>query len=399
MWFRRDFERLLCEPSLPARVLVGPRQCGKSTLLGRLLPGALWLSLDDLDVRVRAEEDPALLLDAASTGEATRAIVLDEAAYAPNLFPEIKRRIDVARRAGLAQPNFWLTGSNRVLLDGAVRESLAGRATYFALHTLGVSELREHAELGDWLFRGGFPELYVRRELSPSRYLEDYVRTFVEKDVAVTAGVSRLHEFRRALRLLAARTGQALNATDVGQLAGVKGQTITSWLALLEQNALAFTLPPYHSNLSKRLVRTPKLYFLDTGLAAYLQGWRALEPLLSSPQVGALFENLVLGELVRARDHRGLSLNLQYFRTKEGEEIDFLIEAHGASGTRWFAIEAKFGIQRVDPVAPPRALQALLPEIEEVWVVTPGGDEARLSASSRRVPLARLADRLEAELT
>lgn len=399
MWFPRDFERLLTQPSLPARVLVGPRQCGKSALLGRRLPGALWLSLDDLDLRVRAEEDPALLLEAATTADSDRPIVLDEAAYAPNLFPEIKRRIDVARRAGLAQPSFWLTGSNRVLLDEAVRESLAGRAMYFALHTLGVSELAEHAELGDWLFRGGFPELYVRRELSPSRYFEDYVRTFVEKDVAVTAGVSRLHEFRRALRLLAARTGQALNATDVGQLAGVKGQTITSWLSLLEQNALAFTLPPYHSNLSKRLVRTPKLYFLDTGLAAYLQGWRALEPLLASPHVGALFENLVLGELVRARDHRGLSLDLQYFRTKEGEEIDFLIEAHGASGTRWFAIEAKFGIQRVEPVAPPRALSALLPEIEEVWVVTPGGDEARLSASSRRVPLSRLADRIEAELT
>jgi predicted AAA+ superfamily ATPase len=398
VWFPRDFQRLLGEPALPVRVLVGPRQCGKSALLARLLPDAIWLSLDDLDVRVRAQEDPALLLDSASTSDAARPIVVDEAAYAPNLFPEIKRRIDVARRAGLVEPSFWLTGSNRVLLDGAVRESLAGRATYYALHTLGVSELAEHAEIGDWLLRGGFPELYVRRELSPSRYLEDYVRTFVEKDVAVTAGVSRLHEFRRALRLLAARTGQALNATDVGQLAGVKGQTITTWLALLEQNALAFALPPYHSNLSKRLVRTPKLYFLDTGLAAFLQGWRALEPLLASPQVGALFENLVLGELVRARDHRGLSLNLQYFRTKEGDEVDFLVEAHGARGTRWFAIEAKFAIQRVEAVAPPRALRALLPEIEEVWVVTPGGDEAKLSASSRRVPITRLADRIEAAL-
>lgn len=393
MWFERDLERALRAPSLPARVIVGPRQAGKSSLLYRAYPDAEWLSLDDLSVRVRAERDPGLLLEGAGI-DAARPIVLDEAAYAPNLFPEIKRRIDVARRRGSAEPALFITGSNRLLLDRSVRESLAGRASYHFLHSLSVAELGGAATLPDWLFRGGWPELYVRRELEPTRYLADYVRTFVEKDIAATAGVERVHEFQRALGLLAARTGTLLNATDVGQLAGVKGQTISGWLDLLEQNALALRLKPYHSNLNKRLVRTPKLYVLDTGLASYLQGWQAVEPLLASPQAGALFETLVLGELVRARDHRGLALSLFFWRTKEGEELDFLVRAQGQRGPRWLALEAKLAVQDVPVVALPKGLARELPELRDVWVVTPGGSETRLSDGCVQVPIAKLAERL-----
>jgi predicted AAA+ superfamily ATPase len=397
MWFARDLEGALHAPALPARVIVGPRQSGKSSLLGRLLPDAPWLSLDDLQTRVRAQDDPALLLEGAGI-DAGVPLVLDEAAYAPNLFPEIKRRIDVARRRGAPEPRVFITGSNRILLDRSVRESLAGRASYHFLHSLSVAELGPAATIGDWLFRGGWPELYVRRELDPPRYLADYVRTFVEKDIAATAGIERLHEFQRALGLLAARTGTILNATDVGQLAGVKGQTITGWLELLEQNALVHRLAPYHSNLNKRLVRTPKLYFLDTGLAAYLQGWQAVEPLLASPQAGLLFETLVLGELVRARDHRGLALTPFFWRTKEGQEIDFLVRGQGARGPRWFALEAKLAVQNVSAVEVPLPLARELPEVTEVWVVTPGGTESRLGRASRQVPITVLADRLSGAL-
>ena len=196
MWIERDLARRLNRPSLPVRVLVGPRQCGKSALIARLKPQASWLSLDDIQTRLRAQEDPALLLEAAARSDAP--VVLDEAAYAPNLFPEVKRRVDIARRRGEREPEFWITGSNRLLLDREVRESLAGRANYFFLHTLGVSELGPEAAIPDWLFRSGFPELYARRELDPAQYLEDYVRTFVEKDIAATAGVEKLHEFHSA---------------------------------------------------------------------------------------------------------------------------------------------------------------------------------------------------------
>jgi len=393
MWFSRHLVEVLARPALPVRIVVGPRQSGKSALLARLAPEAVWLSLDDVQVRRQAETDPALLLESVGLG-AGRPIVLDEAALAPNLFPEIKRRIDDARRSGSPEPTIWITGSNKYLLDSRVRESLAGRANYFSLHTLSVRELGDHATLADWFVKGGFPELYVRPELDPHRYLADYVHTFVEKDVAATAGIVQADSFARVLQLLAARTGTLLNATEIGQLAGVKGQTVAGWLDLLQQNALVVRLPPFHTNLNKRVTRTPKVYFLDTGLAAHLQGWRAAEPMLNSPQAGPLFETLVFGELVRARDHCGLAIDVSLWRTKEGEEIDFLVRTHGPRGSGWLAIDAKFSIQNVDAVAVPASLARTIPDVRETWVVTPGGTEGRLSNSCLQVPIQHLTRRL-----
>jgi len=185
-----------------------------------------------------------------------------------------------------------------------------------------------------------------------------------------------------------------LNATDIGQQVGVKGQTISLWLDTLQRNALAVRLQPFHTNLNKRIVKTPKVYFLDVGLAAHLQGWRTAEPLLASPQAGPLFETLVFGELIRARDHCGLSLDVSFWRTKEGEEIDFLVRTNGASGPGWIAIEAKFSIQQVEPVAVPPSLAKAIPEIRETWVVTPGGTEQKLSRTSTQVPIRQLTKRL-----
>jgi len=245
------------------------------------------------------------------------------------------------------------------------------------------------------LFRGGFPELYVRRELDIARYFDDYVRTFVEKDIAATAGVEKLHEFHRTLRLLAARTGAVLDATEIGRLAGVKGQTVSGWLDLLERNALVYRLAPYHANLSKRVVRRPKIYFLDAGFAAHLQGWRAAEPLLVSPQAGLLFETLVWGELVRVRDHLGLPLSFSFWRTKEGDEIDFLVELTGKTRSRWLGIEAKMAIQQVQPTPISNSLVRELPELHDVWIVTPGGPSTQLSSSCWQTPITQLAKRLE----
>jgi len=398
MWIGRDLGAFLDQPALPARVLVGPRQSGKSSLLAQHLPDATWVSLDDIQMRRRAQDDPALLLESAGLSQG-KPIILDEAALAPELFAEIKRRIDDARRDGRTEPSIWITGSNRQLLDQSVRESLAGRASYFFLHTLSTSELGDRASISDWMLRGGFPELYVRPDLDPARYLSDYVRTFVEKDVAATAGILQVDAFLRALQLLASRTGTMLNATDIGQQVGVKGQTVTLWLDTLQRNALVVRLQPFHTNLNKRVVRTPKVYFLDAGLAAHLQGWRTAEPLLASPQIGPLFETLVFGELIRARDHGGLTLDISFWRTKEGEEIDFLVRTNGAAGPGWIAIDAKFSIQQVDAVPVPPSLAKTIPEVTETWVITPGGAEQPLSATSTQVPIRQLATRLRNRLT
>lgn len=397
MWIHRDLGEFLDRPALPARVLVGPRQSGKSSLLAQHLPKAIWVSLDDIQLRRRAQDDPALLLESAGVAEG-KAIILDEAALAPELFAEIKRRIDDARREGRREPSIWITGSNRHLLDQSVRESLAGRASYFFLHTLSTHELGDHASITDWMLRGGFPELYVRRDLDPAQYFADYVRTFVEKDVAASAGIQQIDAFLRALQLLASRTGTMLNATDIGQQVGVKGQTVSLWLDTLQRNALAVRLQPFHTNLNTRIVKTPKVYFMDVGLAAHLQGWRTIGPLLASPQAGPLFETLVFGELIRARDHCGLPLDVSFWRTKEGEEIDFLVRTNGASGPGWIAIEAKFSIQQVDAVAVPSSLAKVIPELRETWVVTPGGTEQALSATSTQIPIRQLTTRLRERL-
>lgn len=397
MWFSRDLGEFLDRSALPARVLVGPRQSGKSSLLAQHLPNAMWVSLDDIQLRRRAQDDPALLLESAGVAEG-KPIILDEAALAPDLFAEIKRRIDDARREGRREPSIWITGSNRHLLDQSVRESLAGRASYFFLHTLSTHELGDHASITDWMLRGGFPELYVRRDLDPAQYFADYVRTFVEKDVAASAGILQVDAFLRALQLLASRTGTLLNATDIGQQVGVKGQTVSLWLDTLQRNALTVRLQPFHTNLNKRIVKTPKIYFMDVGLAAHLQGWRTVGPLLASPQAGPLFETLVFGELIRARDHCGLSLDVSFWRTKEGEEIDFLVRTNGPRGPGWIAIEAKFSIQQVDAVAVPSSLAKVIPEIRETWVVTPGGADQALSATSTQVPIRQLTTRLRERL-
>lgn len=389
MWVFRDLGHVMRRPSLPVRVLVGPRQTGKSALLAHEFPNAVWVSLDDLQARQRAQDDPSLFLDTLGLS-AGRPLILDEGAYAPNLFPELKRRVDEARRSGAAEPEVWITGSNQQLLTHHVRETLAGRASYFSLHTCSVSELGDRATPGDWFIRGGYPELYARPDLDPARYFADYVRTFVEKDVAVVAGVQQTERFLRALQLLAARTGTMLNATEIGQLAGIKGQTFTAWLDVLQQNALAYRLQPYHSNLTKRLVRTPKVHLLDVGLASHLQGWRSVEPLLVSPQAGPLFETLVMAELIRARDHLGLPLTFFFWRTKEGEEIDFLVELHGPGRSTWLALEAKFANQAVEAVSVPQTMAKEFPDLKEVWVVTPGGAEVQLAPHSRQVPIRHL---------
>jgi len=297
----RDFKAVLeSESTLEAVLLLGPRQVGKSTLLEQMRVGS-HLLLDDLALRERAQRDPALLLDGA-----TLPCLIDEAQYAPNLFSEIKLRIDKFRREKrelgkvYASPLFYLTGSNRTMLDENVKESLAGRSNLFLFLGLSVKEVlgaMKEASLKSILFRGGFPELYTRPELKVYGFMNDYIMSFVEKDIAVSAGIEKMSAFHTVLRLLAARTGQFLNMTQVSGAAGVDQKTVQSWLSVLQRNLIVALVPSYSSNLSSRIIKMPKLFFYDTGLCARLQGHLDEDQTWHSSQMGALFETLVFSEI------------------------------------------------------------------------------------------------------
>jgi uncharacterized protein len=293
MWIPRDLETgWLASRALPVRVLRGIRQAGKSSLLERVAPERRLVSLDDLVERELATRDPALWLV-----QHPPPVTIDEVQYAPALFPELKRVVDQGRRerrrGGDPSPMdvAWLTGSNAILLDREVRESLAGRASYATLHTLSVRELVragaiEGATPAEVLLRGGWPELYVDRGLEPARYLDDFLLTYVERDIVGAAGIEKRGAFLQVLRLLAARTGLLQNASEVASLSAVQVSTVLGWIDVLERMLVVRRLPPWSSNLHKRLTKTGKLYFLDVGLSARLQGWRDLGSLLYAPQAG-----------------------------------------------------------------------------------------------------------------
>lgn len=398
MWIYRDLEAIWPKvEGLPTRILIGPRQCGKSALLEHLAKGAYQIAnLDDLQTRTLLQNDPALYL-----AQNPPPILIEEAQYAPNLFPEIKRLIDTDRsrkRRGektlLPQKEcFWLTGSNQTLLNERVRESLAGRATYFKLFPLSIKELGaffENFDMNAVWFKGGWPELYVTEGLDPSQYLNDYISTYVEKDIVLASGIEKLSAFSTSLTLFAARTGQILNASEIGRGCGVKSVTIEEWLGTLQTNDILSLVYPYSKNLNKRMTKRPKIYFNDVALAVRLQGWSDITPLLRSPQMGPLFETLVFTEILKTQHHYLKKWKIYFWRTKEGEEIDFIIQA----GDKYLALEAKLGIQSIEPVRLPKSLHEAIPEIKELILVNYGGEVKKLSPSCAQVPLKYLTNYL-----
>jgi predicted AAA+ superfamily ATPase len=382
------------------RVVQGARQVGKTSFLERLC-GVPAVSLDDLKLRELARQDPAFFLEQISS----RPQLIDEVQYAPELFPEIKKLVDDFRRKQRHDRKsdlpilFCLSGSNQTLLQGNVRESLAGRANFFRLHGLSVREIGrarpDHSPL-DLLLTGGWPELHVRTELPFIPYINDYLATFIEKDIASSAGISKLRSFETALGLLAARTGHILNLSEVASQAGVDSTTLGSWISILEQNYILHILPPYSSNLSKRLIKSPKIYFIEPALAARLQGWQSREPMLLSPAAGHLFETLVLSEIIKTRDHGGHSWRIYFLRTRDGEEVDFLVERENG---KTILIEAKLGTQSVKPIELGNELSKVVSGTHARWVVTPSGRQdglRKISSHTEVIPIQELADRLEA---
>lgn len=245
------------------------------------------IRVDDLPTRNFLEQNPRLFLD-----QFKGAVLIDEAVLAGTIFSELKRRVDEARRNQDTSLDYWLTGSNQTLLRQKTSESLAGRANFFDLNTLSIHELGDF-NLERHLLRGGWPELAVSTQLSPDRYLNDFVSTFIDRDIVAAAGIERKAAFSKALGLTAVRQGMLMNYSEIAGLCGVDVTTIQSWIALLQENGILRIVEPYSSNLNKRLSKTPKIYFEDVALASRLQSWTETKPLMLSVYFGFLLETIV----------------------------------------------------------------------------------------------------------
>lgn len=362
MWIKRSFN-INISKSLPIKVLKGPRQVGKTSYLERL-KGYKVIYFDDATTRIQADENPRFFLD-----NLPDKLILDEAPRAPALFPELKRRVDEQRRAKEGSPkiDYWITGSNQTLMRQNVSESLAGRANYYDFNTLSIHELGDRWSLEQGLFNGGWPELYVRKELDRAHYLNDLISSFIEKDIVGSAGIERKAAFTKFLKLLAGRVGQLFNASDIATAAGVDSGTITSWALLLEENGILFQLQPYWSNLNKRLIKSPKYYFEDVALATRLQGWTETQPLLVSPAAGNLIENIAVSEISRFYKNNGRKENVYFLRSKEKVELDLLIEL---PNQRFIAAEIKVTPQDLSEKQI-TLLDSVKLNIIERWIITP----------------------------
>ncbi|QTR50842.1 ATP-binding protein [Candidatus Thiothrix anitrata] len=319
--------------SFPIVTITGPRQSGKTTLARTVFADKPYVTLEDPLEREFAQEDPRGFLARFANGA-----IFDEAQRWPALFSHLQSRVDEDRRAG----RFILTGSQQFGLLVGVSQSLAGRAGITRLLPLMAGEIPAVAEkrlgINQLMLTGGYPALHTQAIL-PQDWFASYVATYVERDVRQVMNVQDLTTFQRFLRLCAGRTGQLLNFTGLASEAGISQTTARAWMSVLESSGLVHLLPPYHRNFGKRLVKTPKLYFLDTGLACWLLGIRSEEVLALHPLRGELFETWVVSEFLKSRYNLGHSPDLYFWRDNNGVEADIVFEVD----TRLQVVEIKSG--------------------------------------------------------
>ena len=367
---KRQAETVLLEraKAYPVVTVLGPRQSGKTTLCRIAFPDKPYVNLEQPDVREFAQQDPQAFLTQYPDGA-----VLDEIQNVPSLLSWIQVLTDSDPRAG----RFVLTGSHQLQLSAQLTQSLAGRTAVIELLPLSLSELISQnvsmptdGTVDQWMLQGGYPRIHAQ-QMSPEVMLSDYFATYVERDVRQLINLRHLREFGQCVRLLAGRTGQLLNQSSLGNEVGVSSNTITQWLSILEASFVVFTLAPWSANLGKRLVKSPKVYFYDVGLACWLLGIKTVEQLQYHPLRGALFENLVVLEVMKAQRNQGLREPLYFFRDSNGLEVDLLLER--AEGLVLVEIKAS------QTVAAPlfkglRTVSALLGERVKKQYLVYGGD-------------------------
>lgn len=374
----------------PFVTVTGPRQSGKTTLCRAAFPDLEYANLEAPDVRDFAESDPRGFL-----AQFSGAAILDEIQYVPELLSYLQVLADERGRSG----QFVLTGSEQFQLSDSISQSLAGRTALLRLLPFSLSERRMTGAgdaVDEILFSGFYPRIHDRG-LDPRQSLRDYFETYVERDVRRLGEIRNLSSFRRFVRLCAGRVGQLLNLSSLGSDAGVSHTTARAWLTILERSYIAFQLRPFHTNIRKRLTKSPKLYFYDVGLASYLIGIERAGQLATHPLRGSLFENAVVAEALKYRFNQGHDSNLSFFRDSKGLECDLFYE----TGDGIYAIEVKSGstitsdyFRSLDRVAD------LVPRIS-VRVVVYGGRTRQSRSNGEVVPLGDLGgllQRLDAEL-
>lgn len=333
----------------PLLALVGPRQSGKTTLARKLFPSYKYISLENLDDREFAATDPRGFLQ-----DHGQYLILDEVQRVPELFPYLQGLVDATQDPA----QYILTGSSQFLLLESITQSLAGRIITFKLFPLTYTELYEYPpddnfesvfhtrhvkrnkvnqdELYQMIWQGFYPRIHDKH-IDSYRWYENYILTYVERDVRNLLKVKNLRLFSQFLKMVAANSGQLMNYANIGNAVGVSVPTIKEWISILETSGLIFILPPYFENFSKRLVKTPKIYFVDTGLLCHLLSIRSVEHLKTHPLLGSIFENFMVSECFKRFYHLGEIPPLYFWRDQSGNEVDLLIH----DGIKGFPIEFK----------------------------------------------------------
>lgn len=310
------------EGKYPVRTVTGPRQSGKTTLLRSLYPDKHYFSLETPDIREQIAEDPNSFFK-----KYGHQLILDEVQRVPKLLSYIQTIVDDDRSA-----DFVLSGSQNLLMLEQISQSLAGRSSLFYLLPFSVEELKntpfQETDYEDWIFKGGYPRIYDRA-IPPERFYPDYIETYVQRDVRQVKSIGNLNLFTRFLSICAGHIGQTINYSQLAKQVGISVTSVQNWLSVLETSFIIYQLNPYFRNFNKRLVKSSKLYFYDTGLACSLLRLRTKDALDNYYQKGALFENFVLNEISKSYFNRGERPPIYFWRDQKGHEIDILLDLGG----------------------------------------------------------------------